>query len=138
MGKKGNNGDDIQATETDLTPYLNDSTIDKAVKDPESTNAMRLLMLQDAEFLNNTFRYSIPDAQSAIAFAAQIVACQEHDYTDGEMQTKIQLGLMASIKGERADQFVRSIIGNREFTQKQTGNGIGGFLNKLYGGGEKA
>ncbi len=139
-GHKTNGDEDIVVKTTDLTPYLGDGALDKAVKDPESTNAMRLLMLQDEEFLNNTFRYNIPNDAYAIAMAAQIVACQEHSFVDGVEQSKIQLGLMASVKGERAEQFVRSIIGNREFTEKKGmgGGGVQGFLNKIYGGGEKA
>ena len=125
---KDNNGDN-KITPEDLIPYLGDSSYEKMFKDPESTNAMRLMMLSDPEFINNVFRYNIPDYQFAVAMAAQIRACIEHGFDEGVNQAMIQLGLMASVKGERINQFVTAVCGNRDFQERKIGGG--GLMDKI-------
>jgi len=114
-----------------------DST-EKAFRGQDTLNAIRLLVLSDPEFLDNTMRYDLPSSAVILAVALSISRCTQHNYQDGVEFWKLVCGLMTSKRGKRISQLVEAIIGERKWNENQAGSGgIGdkmkAFANKITG-----
>lgn len=113
-----------------------DSTA-KAFHGQDTLNAIRLLVLSDPEFLDNTMRYDLPSSAVILAVALSISRCKQHNYSDGIEFWKLVCGLMTSKRGKRIAQLVEAIIGERKWNENQSGGTIGdkmkAFANKITG-----
>ena len=116
----------------ELEAYLGDGSIDKAFKSQDVLNAIRMIILQDKEIMENSMRYNLPNRRWCIAAASYVRKCVEHGYNKGIDQVMMQLGFMTSIGGERIKQLVTAVIGEQKWQQGK-GNGMIDKIKKLYG-----
>ncbi len=100
---------------------------DKAFKNQDMLNAIRMIILADPDIMENVFRYNIPDRRFACAAASYHRKCKEHNYNDGINQLMMQLGLMGSIGEARIKHLVQAVIGDREWKDNQNK----GFADKF-------
>jgi len=105
-------------------------SVDKAFKSQEAYNAIRMLILSDPEFLDNSMRYELPNNKVILAIAGYYKKCLKHDYTEGMEFIKLLCGLLTSRKGKRVDKLVEAIIGERKWKEGQSAGG-GGTFDKI-------
>jgi hypothetical protein len=125
-----NNGSKAQMTKEDieeLSAFLGEGSIDKAFKNQDTLNAIRMIILQDPELMDNSMRYKIPSKRFAVAAASYVRKCEEHHYQPGIDQVKMMLGLMTSVGGERINKLVEAIGANKNFQEGRSG----GFVDKI-------
>ena len=99
----------------------------QAFKSQDVVNAMEILMKQDKDFLDNTFRYDVPSGKVALCASIIVQRCTEHDYENGLLWLKYLLGLTASVHGKRVNVFSDTVIGERRWKEGIRGQG---FFNK--------
>jgi len=130
MDNKGNGKGDLQEVE-ELEKFIHspDST-DKAFKSQEAYNAIRMLILSDPEFLDNSMRYELPNNRVILAIAGYYQKCLKHNYMEGMEFVKLLCGLLTSRKGKRVEKLVEAIIGERKWKEGQ-GAGGQGVMDKL-------
>lgn len=133
MVKNNNNGngqlDDAAIEELKKFIHSPDTT-DKAFKNQDTLNAIRLVILSDPDILDNAMRYDIPSNRMILGLAVSLQQCQEHHYAGGENFYKMLLGLMPSRHGKRVDQLIEAIVGERKWKEQSAQNGI---ANKIKG-----
>lgn len=109
--------------------FLDTSSFEKAFKTQDVLNAIRLIILQDENFIDNAMRYNIPNRRFAVAAASYYRKCLKHGYTEGIEQLKMQLGLMTAIGEKRMLLLVEAVIGERKF--KDNGQGVSGLADQI-------
>ena len=88
------------------------------------TSALSVLMEQAKEFIDNTFRYDIPNTRVALGIAMSMQRLEEHGYVEGILFWKYTLGLTASRRAQRANLFVDAVIGERKWKEGERTNGF--------------
>ena len=120
--------DEVRELETFV--HSPDST-DKAFKSQEAYNAIRMLILSDEKFMDNSMRYELPSNKVILAIAGYYQKCLKHDYMEGMEFIKLLCGLLTSRKGKRVDKLVEAIIGERKWKEGQGGGQGGGLSDKI-------
>jgi len=129
VNKDNGNKDKTDLKELEDFVHSPDST-DKAFKTQEAYNAIRMLILSDPEFLDNSMRYELPSNRVILAIAGYYKKCSKHNYTGGMEFIKLLCGLLTSRRGKRVDKLVEAVIGERKWKEGQ-GAGGGGSWDKV-------
>ena len=118
----GDNGNsDVDLSQLANFIHSTDST-EKAFKASDNTNAINLMYLTDAEFMNNLMRLDLPNNQVILAMAGIFKKCKAHNYTDGMEWLQVLMSLLTSRRAKRTNQVVEAITGDRKW-KEQGGNG---------------
>lgn len=115
-GNNGNKGASFELDKLNEFIHSQDST-DKAFKNQDTLNALRLMVLSDPEFLDNAMRYDLPNSRTILAIALSMQKCIKHNYKDGINFYKVLCGLLPSKQGKRIDQMVDAIGGDRRWRE---------------------
>jgi hypothetical protein len=130
----GNGFNENELKELESFIHSPDST-DKAFKNQEGLNALRLMVLSDPEFLDNAMRYDLPSSRLILAIAFSMQRCKKHGYTGGIEFYKMICALLPAKRGKRIDQLVDAIAGERKWKEgMNSNNGLGDKIKNFVSG----
>jgi hypothetical protein len=136
MADKNNGNGQVDLTQTEIDALISsvkDNPTDNAFKSEGGFNAAKAMVELKDKLDQNALLLDIPDKRFVVAVKYAYYLYLKYGQTDRINALMVQLGLMASIKGRRTQQFSDTIIGERRNNREQQGGSILDKLNKFNG-----